>query len=69
VILVLSLSGRNIVLASLAWGALLLASLTWFVARARNANVLTEILKHLGVAVIVIVASRATGTFVSAYVQ
>ena len=67
--LVFSFSGTNMLLACLLWGVLLLASLTWFVAKSRNANVWTEVLKHLAVAAAVIAASLATGTFISAYVQ
>lgn len=69
VVLVLSLSAGNIVLACLLWGILLLTSLTWFVARHRNANVLIEITKHVTVAAAVIAVSRFIGTFVSAYVS
>jgi hypothetical protein len=69
VALVVSFSGTNMLLACLAWGILLLASLTWLVAKSRHANVTTELLKHLAVAAAVIAASFATGTFVSVYVQ
>jgi VIT1/CCC1 family predicted Fe2+/Mn2+ transporter len=69
VLLVLAFSGANAIILSLAWGILLLVGLTWFVARSRNANVLTEIIKHLAVAGVVVAVSRATGTFISAYVQ
>jgi hypothetical protein len=69
VVLMFSFSSTNTLLASLVWGALLLASLTWFVARNRNANVLPEILKHLAVAAAVIAVSRVTGTFISTYIQ
>jgi hypothetical protein len=68
-VLVFSFSGTNTLLACLIWGVVLLASLTWFVAKNRNANVLTEILKHLAVAAIVIAASLAIGKFISTYVQ
>jgi hypothetical protein len=53
----------------LIWGALLLATLTWFVAKNRNANVLTEAFKHLAVAAVVIAASFAAGTLIHAYVE
>ena len=69
IILVFSFSNTNMLLACLIWGVLLLASLTWFVAKNRDANVLTEILKHLAVAAAVIAASLATGTVISTYVQ
>jgi len=69
VVLVFSFSGTNTLRACLLWGVVLLASLTWLVARSRNANVPTEILKHLAVAAVVISASLATGKFISTYVQ
>jgi hypothetical protein len=69
VALAFSFSSTNMLLACLLWGVLLLASLTWLVAKNRNANVSTEILKHLGVAAAVVAASFATGNFISAYVQ
>jgi hypothetical protein len=69
IVLVFSFSSTNMLLACLVWGVLLLASLTWLVAKNRNANVLTEVLKHLAVAAAVIAASLATGAFISTYVQ
>jgi hypothetical protein len=69
VLLVIIFSGVNSILASLAWGVLLLVGLTWRVARSRNASVLTEIAKHLAVAGIVVAVSRATGTFINTYVH
>lgn len=69
VLVVLSFSGANAIITSLAWGIMLLVGLTRFVAKSRNANVLTEILKHLAVAGVVVAVSLATGTFISAYVQ
>jgi Flp pilus assembly protein TadB len=69
VALVFSFSGPTMVLACLAWGVLLLAGLTWLVARNRQANVLTELFKHLAVAAAVIAASLAAGAFINTYVQ
>jgi hypothetical protein len=68
-VLVFAFSSTNMLLACLGWGVLLLVSLTWFVAKNRNANVFTEVFKHLTVAAAVIAASLATGTFISSYVQ
>ena len=69
VALVFSFSSTNMLLACLAWGALLLTSLTWLVAKNRNANVATELLKHLTVAAAVVAASFSTGNLISAYVS
>jgi hypothetical protein len=69
VFLALMFSTAAMILICLVWGALLLATLTWFVAKNQNANVVTEALKHLAVAAVVIGASLATGTFINAYVE
>ena len=69
VILVVWFSSTGMLLACLIWGVLLLTTLTWFVAKNRNANVSTEVLKHLAVAAAVIAASLGTGAFISTYVQ
>ncbi|MGB8277717.1 MAG: hypothetical protein WCF20_07285 [Methylovirgula sp.] len=67
VLLVLTLSGAAVIMASLAWGILLLVSLTWLVARGRHANVPTEILKHLVVAAVVVAVSHAIGMLIRTY--
>jgi vacuolar iron transporter family protein len=54
---------------SMAWGTLLLGSLTWALARARHVSPLGEILKHLLVAVVVVLLSRTIGQLIRAYVQ
>ena len=69
VMLVISFSGTKAIISSLAWGFLLLVGLTWLVAKNRNANVLSEIVKHLAVASVVVAVSRITGTLVSTYIQ
>ena len=68
-LLVLTLSGTGAILASIVWGALLLSTVTWLVARSRNVNTFYEITKHIAVAGLVIVASRAIGELVSMYIQ
>ena len=52
--------------AAIAWGAVLLAALTYLVARERRVNPWLEIVKHLIVASAVILASTAIGHWVSA---
>lgn len=53
--------------AAIAWGAVLLAALTYLVARERRANPWLEIVKHLVVASAVILVSTAIGHWVSAF--
>ncbi len=50
--------------AAILWGMSLLVVLTWLVARERGANVLTEVAKHLLVALIVITASMTAGHWI-----
>ena len=54
--------------AALLWGCLLLSVITYALARERNVGALAEVGKHLGVAFLVIVASRAIGAWINHYV-
>ena len=65
VIITLAFSSSIAVFVSLAWGIALLTGVTWLVAKSRGANVTTEVLKHLAVAAVVIVASRAIGVLIN----
>lgn len=65
VLLVLFLPLRTAVMASIIWGVLLLGVLTYFVARDRKLPILPEVLKHLSVAAVVILTSKAIGHFVA----
>jgi hypothetical protein len=69
VLLVLAFSSATILATCLAWGLVLLAGLTWLVARHRGADVLPELCKHLGMAALVIAASDAIGTLIKTYLQ
>ena len=64
VFMVAMLPLRVAVIASLAWGMLLLTGLTYVVARDRQLSPLLEILKHIAVAVAVILASKMIGHIV-----
>lgn len=50
----------------IAWGMLLLAALTFLVARERNVGASLEVVKHLLVAATVIIVSKAIGHWISA---
>jgi VIT1/CCC1 family predicted Fe2+/Mn2+ transporter len=56
----------TLVPAVLAWGMALLCTLTYFVARGRGASPGLEVLKHLAVAVVVIVVSKLIGAWILA---
>jgi hypothetical protein len=64
VTLALLMPARSLVPVVLAWGMALLCTLTYFVARARGAAPGLEVLKHLAVAIVVIVVSRAIGAWI-----
>jgi VIT1/CCC1 family predicted Fe2+/Mn2+ transporter len=68
VILALALPLGRLMPAALVWGMALLGTLTYFVARARGAAPAPEVGKHIGVAIVVIVVSRAIGTWILARV-
>jgi VIT1/CCC1 family predicted Fe2+/Mn2+ transporter len=69
VAIVLLLPQRASGVLALAWGCLLLAAIRHAVARARGASPLRETTKHLGVAALVIIASRLIGEWILAYVH
>jgi vacuolar iron transporter family protein len=51
----------------LVWGLLLLGVLTYLLARARGVAPIPEIAKHIAVAAIVVMLSKALGLFIRAY--
>ena len=65
VVLVITLPRDSLVPVTLVWGFLLLASLTFLIARARGARVGKEIAKHVVIAAIVLVTSRWLGTWIA----
>ncbi|MBU6464862.1 MAG: hypothetical protein KGL35_02215 [Bradyrhizobium sp.] len=69
VILSLLLSGLLAILACLACGLTLLVGLTCLVAKTRRASVAMELLKHIALAAIVVLASGLIGSEVGALVH
>ena len=69
VILALVLPPGRLTPAAVVWGMALLGTLTYFVAQARGAAPVPEVVKHIGVPVVVIVVSRAIGTWILARVS
>ena len=67
--LVAVLPARWSVPVSLTWGLLLLAALTFFVARARSVKPWPEVLKHIAVAALVIIVSRVAAAVISSWVS
>jgi VIT1/CCC1 family predicted Fe2+/Mn2+ transporter len=69
VLLALTLPLGRLTPAALVWGLALLGTLTYLVARDRCESPALEVAKHLGVALVVIVVSRAIGTWILARVS
>jgi len=67
--LMVLLSGSLAVLSCLAWGSILLVGLTYFVARNRGASVTSELIKHIGLAAVVIVASSLIGNWIGIFIH
>jgi hypothetical protein len=65
-LLALLTPAHSLVPVVLAWGTALLCTLTYFVARGRGVPPGLEVLKHLAVAVLVILVSRAIGAWIVA---
>ena len=68
-IVVLVIPNPYAVIIALGWGLLLLVGLSYILARARGVRALPEVGKHLGVAVLVIAASRVVGLWILRYVE
>ena len=56
------------VAAALIWGTFLLSALSYMIARERHVSVVSEVVKHLIVAIAIIFASRAIGYWINNYV-
>jgi len=62
--LVLLLPLHQAVYVSVGWGLLLLCGLTYLLARERGASIVSEISKHIAVALVVISVSKAIGAWI-----
>ena len=69
VVLAIGLPQRALAPVALGWGLLLLGALSAQLARSRGASVTGEVGKHLGVALVVIVASREVARVIADYVR
>jgi hypothetical protein len=56
------------VLGAIAWGVILLATLTWMLANQRGVGAFSEVTKHLVVAIAVIAASKGIGYWISDHI-
>jgi len=69
VALMVLLSGSLAVLSCLAWGLMLLVGLTYFVARNRDVSVTSELIKHIALAAVVILASGLIGSSIRIFIH
>lgn len=69
VLISILLSGLLAVSVCLACGLTLLVGLTCFVARTRGARIATELLKHIALAAVVILASGLIGSWLGALIH
>src|SRR5208337_4268859 len=69
VAIVLTLPKPYAGIVAFAWGSALLAAITYVLARARGIGPVPEVVKHLGVAVLVIGASRVIGLWIMHHVH
>lgn len=69
VLFVLLLPMASAILAVVAWGLCLIVALTTIIARERKANVAVEIAKHVSVALVVILASKAIGSWIMGHLH
>ncbi len=65
VLIVITIPAKVVVLGSIIWGMLLLGILSYLLARERNVGALSEIIKHLVVAVAVLIISKTIAYFLS----
>jgi VIT1/CCC1 family predicted Fe2+/Mn2+ transporter len=65
VLLVALLPLSRAIVLSAAWGLLLLVALTWALARERKVGFVSEVLKHVGAALAVILVSRGVGVLLA----
>jgi len=59
---------KHAVAAGVAWGMALLSVMSYMIARGRNVRAISEIVKHVGTAILVIIASECIGRWLTAHV-
>ena len=69
IVILLLLPASIAIPVSMVWGFVLLSVLSYFLATARRAGAVSEILKHCAVALVVIGFSRAIGTWLPAMID
>jgi vacuolar iron transporter family protein len=67
IVIVLMFSISNSIIIAVVWGLFLLTLISYLIARSNKENAILEIIKHLLIAVIVIILSRYVGNLISGY--
>ncbi len=57
---------QTAVIASIVWGMLVIAVLSYFLAKSQGERVMPVVLEHLGIAILVVVLSQLIGAWVGA---
>ncbi len=67
VLMVLLFDRRTAAVGGIVWGLSLLSGLSYMLARQRNVSKLSEVVKHVAVAVVIIFVSKSIGQWITAY--
>jgi VIT1/CCC1 family predicted Fe2+/Mn2+ transporter len=67
VLMVLLFDRHTAAVGGIVWGLSLLSALSYILARQRNVSALSEVVKHVAVAVVIIFVSKSIGQWVTAY--
>jgi hypothetical protein len=67
VLMVLLFERHTAAVGGIVWGLSLLGGLSYLLARRRNVSALSEVVKHVTVAVVIIFVSRSIGQWITAY--
>jgi VIT1/CCC1 family predicted Fe2+/Mn2+ transporter len=68
VLMVTLMRQESAAIAGITWGMLLLAALSWVLARHRKIGAWLEVAKHVAAALAIVFVSRAIGHWITAYV-
>jgi hypothetical protein len=65
---IVALFWKHAVAVGIVWGMTLLSAMSYILARSRNVSGITEIVKHVSVAVLVVIVSEGIGHWITAHV-
>jgi len=65
---IVALFWKHAVAVGIVWGMTLLSAMSYVLAQGRNVSGITEIAKHVGIAVLVVIVSEGIGHWITAHV-